>query len=186
MRPYALLECSELETISRELHRYLLESTDLLSTGAVGWHFLDYKQLLRSVPELIKFFASHRLVPDSASAVILYETGQLPLHVDELPVTAKINFPVSNTTGWTTKWYSIDDKDLKNCARTINKFGSEMEDLGSLPRSVFTFLDETPDHLNSVVVFNSRIPHEVIKIDGDSPRIIVSFTFVNEPLDLLL
>jgi hypothetical protein len=35
------------------------------------------------------------------------------------------------------------------------------------------------------VVFNSQILHSVDKISGESPRIVASFTFYNEPGDLL-
>lgn len=185
MKPYFILECDNLNVISDDIYDFIKNSTDLLETQKSGWHFLDHKQLLRSTPELVKFFAKYKMVPNSASVVILYETGQLPLHVDELPVVAKVNIPVRNTTGWTTKWFAISEADLNNCPKTVNQFGHEIESLSSLPQTAFTFLDELRDHVNSPVVFNSRIPHEVIRINGDAPRIIASFTFFNEPGELL-
>lgn len=184
MKTYQPLECGNVEEISAGIYKFLAETTDLLTTNAIGWHFLNHKELLAAVPELVKFFFNHKLIPKSASVVILEETGQLPLHVDELPVVAKVNFPVINTAGWTTRWYSVSDDDLNKCPKVTNQFGSQIEDLSLLPPSAFTFHSESKD-LDSPIVFNSRIPHEVVKIDGNSPRIIASFTFANEPLELL-
>lgn len=184
MKTYQPLECENVEEISAGIYKFLTESTDLLTTGAIGWQFLNHKELLAAVPELVKFFFKYKLIPNSASVVILEETGQLPLHVDELPVIAKVNFPVTNTIGWTTRWYSVSDDDLNNCPKVANQFGSQVEDLSQIPPTAFTFHSESKD-LDAPIVFNSRIPHEVIKLDGKSPRIIASFTFVNEPLELL-
>jgi hypothetical protein len=104
--------------------------------------------------------------------------------VDELPVVAKINFPVRNTTGWANRWYSVGEDDLGRCNKQKNQFGKDVEVLSSIPASSFSLIAEIKD-LNKPIVFNSRIPHEVVRIDGESPRIIASFTFVNEPLRLL-
>jgi len=129
MKTYQPLECESVEKISAGIYKFLAEATDLLTTGAIGWHFLNHKELFAAVPELVKFFFKHKLIPNSASVVILEETGQLPL-------------------------------------------------------AVFTFHSESKD-LDTPIVFNSRMPHEVVKIDGTSPRIIASFTFTNEPTELL-
>ena len=91
MIPFKELECDDIEVISSKIYKFLESSTDLISSGTLGWQFLDHKKLFKEVPELIKFFAKYKLIPNSASVVILTETGQLPLHVDELPVVAKIN-----------------------------------------------------------------------------------------------
>lgn len=184
MKAFNIIECDDLSAIQEAVYRYIEESTTLLKTNEVGWHFLDHKQLLKAVPSLAKFFFKHKLVPRDAAAVILTETGQLPLHVDELPVVAKINFPISNTKGWVNRWYDVDPVVLINCPKYTNQFGSEVEMLSALPKESFRLVAEIMD-LDVPIVFNSRIPHEVVKLDGDSPRIIVSFTFVNEPLEFL-
>lgn len=184
MKAFKIIECADLDTIKIAVYRFINDSTDLLKTNKVGWHFLDHKQLLKAVPELAKFFFKQKLIPQNAAVVILTETGQLPLHVDELPVIAKINFPVSNTKGWVNRWYEVDDEVLRTCPKYKNQFGNEVEMLSALPKESFRLVAEIMD-LDVPIVFNSRIPHEVVKIDGDAPRIIVSFTFVKEPLELL-
>jgi hypothetical protein len=184
VKPYKELECETLQDISDGIYKFVTEKTDLLQTNAYGWNFLDHKDLFKSVPQLIDFFRSLKLLPNSASVVILTETQQLALHVDELPVVAKINFPVRNTTGWVNRWYSVSEEDFEKCTKQKNQFGKEIEVLSSIPASSFSLLAEIKD-LNKPIVFNSRIPHEVARVNGDSPRIIASFTFVNEPLGLL-
>jgi hypothetical protein len=87
---------------------------------------------------------------------IVEEDIHLPKHIDELPVIAKINFPVINTQGWANRWYEN------------NQLVAEVLDM-KLP-----------------MVFNSQVEHSVEKTTATIiPRIVASFTFHNEPLDLL-
>ena len=73
-----------------------------------------------------------------------------------MPVVAKINFPVINAQGWANRWYEND------------QLVSELLNM------------EYP------IVFNSQIEHSVEKTTvTEIPRIVASFTFHNEPLNLL-
>ena len=93
--------------------------------------------------------------------------------------------PVSNTDGWTNQWYSISDNDLKNCPMMTNQFGKKVPALQKLPPEAFTLVAEI-HNLDKIIVFNSSIPHVVNKTTAAMlPRIIASFTFHNEPLELL-
>jgi len=179
--PYKKLECDDTHHISVKIHDFLVTKTDLLTNGCVGWQFIDTKELLADIPELLSFFASHKMVVMSASVVILYETGQLPLHIDELPIVAKLNFPVCNTIGWTTRWFTIDKDEFDNASMITNQFGASVENLRTIPNDKITLLAELAD-MKTPIIFNSRIPHDVIKTSSSattSPRIIASFTFFN-------
>jgi len=45
---------------------------------------------------------------------------------------------------------------------------------------------DTIVNLDKIIVFNSRIPHSVIKINPSKlPRIVTSLTFKKQPLELL-
>ena len=179
------MKCDNLEVISANIYKFLQTETELTTNGALGWQFIDCKKLLKMNTELLKFFIGHKLVPKDAAVVILTETGQLPLHMDELPVTAKINMPVINTSGWVNQWYSISEDDLIDCPTVINRFGNSVEDLTNLPAEAFTLIAEI-HNLDKVIAFNSRIPHVVNKTTATiTPRIIATFTFHNEPLELL-
>ena len=184
-KPYVELTCDTLEVISANIYKFLQTETELLSNGSVGWHFLDCKKLLQQTPELLKFFRQHKLIPKDAAVTILTETGQLAMHIDELPVVAKINLPVINTDGWVNQWYSISYDTLRNCPTTTNRFGKIVPDLKKIPAEEFTLVAEIHD-LNKIIIFNSSIPHLVEKTTAEiTPRIIASFTFYNEPLNLL-
>jgi hypothetical protein len=184
-KPYTELECDALPLISNNIYKFLQTETELLTNGAIGWQFIDCKKLLKQTPELLKFFTKYKLVPKDAAITILTESGQLPLHIDELPVIAKINIPVSNTNGWTNQWYSISDNDLKSCPMIINQFGKSVPVLKQLPSEAFTLVAEL-HNLDKIIVFNSSIPHVVNKTGVTIlPRIVASFTFHNEPLELL-
>jgi hypothetical protein len=156
MRYYVELPCDNMKTISAGIYNFLQTKTDLLNTEQFGWHFIDCKQLLDHVPELLDFFKHHKLVPRHAAVTIVTENEHLPRHIDELPVVAKINMPVLNTQGWANRWY--EDSQL-----------------------VAELLD-----MESPIVFNSQVEHSVEKTTATKiPRIVASFTFHNEPLDLL-
>lgn len=121
-----------------------------------GWQFIDCKSVLKHVPELMVFFKKHNLLPRNAAITIVATNQHLPRHIDEPPVIAKLNLPVINTKGWVNRWY-VDDKIIAEYA--------------DMPYPI---------------IFNSQIEHSVEIIDlKHVPRIIASFTFHNEPLDLL-
>lgn len=183
LKPFVVLQCDDLDIIQSKLLDFITTRTEIFSKNLKNWQFLDAKPLLQYVPELQKFFMNNRLVVRDAAVTVLYE--DLPLHVDQLPVIAKINFPVSKTQGWANRWYSIDDDALANCVTVTNEFGEEIPALGTIPKSKLTLLDEILD-LDSPIVFHSLIPHEVVNISAtEFPRIVASFTFHNQPVDLL-
>jgi hypothetical protein len=156
MKCFAELPCDNVQEISKEIYNFLDLHTTLLKNPIIGWNFIDCTELLQNSPGLIKFFKDLKLRPRHAAVTILTETGQLPMHVDEPPVIAKINFPVINTKGWTNRWYKDDN-----------------------------IIDEKVD-LDKPIVFNSQIAHSVDQTTASEvPRIIASFTFYNEPLSWL-
>jgi len=157
MKCYSEFLCADVKIISKKIYNFLETQTDLITSCDPGWHFIDCKSVLAHIPELADFFKLHKLLPRHAAITIVNDNNSLPLHIDEPPVVAKINFPVINTCGWANCWY-IDNK---------------------LVAEVVDFLQP--------IVLNSQIMHSVEQKspDAKAPRIIASFTFYNEPLHLL-
>jgi hypothetical protein len=156
LKYYIELSCDNVNDISAEIYKFLQEETDLINSDKFGWNFIDCKLLLSHSPKLLNFFKDYKLIPRHAAITIVSESHHLPIHIDELPVIAKINFPIINTQGWANRWYEND------------QLVAELLDM-KLP-----------------IVFNSQVAHSVEKITATIvPRIIASFTFHNEPLDLL-
>lgn len=183
MKNYQQLDCSNIVEISNKIYNFVQTETSLLQDRAEGWQFVDCKQLVTQVPELAEFFRQHKLIPREAAVVILYR--RLDLHIDPAPVTAKINFPVANTQGWANNWYTLADGVLETLPTKVTQFGAVCEDVSQLPASEL----QNPEQLYNLdmpVVFNSRVPHSVVPVDPIAlPRIIASFTFYKEPLELL-
>ena len=182
-KPYTELECDDLDIIQSKIYNFLLQDTELLVNGSKNWQFLDTKKLMTSNPELIKFFLKHKLYVRQASVTILYE--DLPLHLDTLPMIAKINIPIKNTQGWVNRWYEYSDEDIKNLPRIMNPFGDEQEDVSGLDISKLTLVGEI-FNMDKIIAFHSRLPHNVINLTATIlPRLVASFTFVNQPVGLL-
>lgn len=184
MKPYVIIDVPNetVKTIADEIHKYVHDTNYI--TGKLGWQFLDTAKLLSKCPTLVKFFQEHKLlIRDSAITVSIDDT-QLPMHIDEASVIAKINFPVAHTHGWVNRWYHIPDEELKLCPRIRNQFDKEIIDLSKIKTAkVIAELE----NMDRPIVFNSSIPHSVNKIVDEiiGYRIVASFTFHNEPLSYL-
>lgn len=183
LKPYVELECEDLDIIQSKIYDFLLNDTKLISSGAKNWQFLDTKKLITGIPELVKFFQKNRLRVQNASVTILYE--DLPLHIDTLPMIAKINIPIRNTQGWVNRWYELSDEEIAKLPRIKNQFGDEQESVSGLVIDNLKLAAELSD-MNKAIAFHSRLPHNVINLTStELPRIVASFTFVNQPIHLL-
>ena len=179
LKAYRELACDELDIISNKVLKFISSE---LSSGKRGWIFIDTKGLLLAVPELMKFFKSLKLYPMEASITILH--NDLSIHVDTLPVVAKINIPIQNTKGWVNRWYSIDKDILDNCPDVVDHLGFTKKDVSGAVDHM-QLISELPEQ-SMPIVFNSSYPHSVVKLNPDQlPRVILSVTLRNEPIDLL-
>jgi hypothetical protein len=177
LKSFVELSCDDIDIISKKILEFI---SDKLVSKEEGWIFLDTKEVIAKVPELLAFFKTYNLIPMSSAVVILY--NDLPLHVDPLPIVAKFNFPIANTTGWVNRWHKITEEELSKLPVKVDKFGQTKEDISNMDLELIAELYD----LHKPVVFNSRLAHSVIKIDPlVTPRIIASFTFKNDPIYLL-
>ena len=178
LKPYHKLACADMSVISQKIHALV---ADRVASGERGWIFLDLKQVLTAVPELVIFFKQHNLKPKEAAVTILYE--DFDAHIDTLPVVAKVNMPVANTQGWVNRWYAITDEELAACPAIVDPLGFAKEDVSAVPLD--RLAGEIAD-LDCPIVFNSRIIHSVDMVNPQAlPRVIASFTFFNDPVHLL-
>jgi hypothetical protein len=176
MKPYNFIETNLLPDIQVELFNLINNSVNVDTIE--GWYFLD-KKTLKDTPSVLQFCRDLKLIIQDFSIIVL--KNDLPKHVDALPQVAKINIPIANTQGWTNVWYSITDEQLAECP-SIEAFGDVHEDVSKLNMPVL----DTIVNLDKIIVFNSRIPHSVIKINPSKlPRIVTSLTFKKQPLELL-
>lgn len=186
MKPYSIIDMPAMRVldIAEEIYNYIDYHTDLLQTNALGWNFLNTIELLSESPELVNFFNQQKLLVRDSAVTITIDNTQLPMHIDESPVIAKINFPVSNTAGWVNRWYHISEEQLAKCPITTNRFGKEVVDLSGITDA--EVIAEVIG-MQQPMVFNSSIPHSVVKLKNEitTPRIVASFTFHNEPLKWL-
>ena len=178
MKPYAELDCEYISDIQQELLEII--NTSIPTNDSEGWVFLDRNKLIGRASHVLRFFIERKLLIQDFSVTVLTKT--MSMHIDTLPMVAKINIPVANTQGWTNQWYDITQQQLDSCEKKIDPLGFEVEDISGLELPALAQIEDQ----DKIIVFNSRIPHSVIKNKPKKlPRLVASFTFRNQPVELL-
>jgi hypothetical protein len=181
LKAYALVDCPVQSIIQQKTVEFLKTNTVLFERKDLElWNKIDTVALIRSVPELPEFYRSIGLKLREIAVTVWNSHSDVPLHIDELPVTSKINFPILNTEDTYNEWYTVPDNLLATVNPVINQFGSAFYDLKDLDLGKCTKIAEVV--VTQPVVFNSQIPHRIrITEQAKFPRIVMSCTFFNEP-----
>jgi hypothetical protein len=186
LKPFHILDCDpELQSIIAERAvAFLRTQTDLFEDldSRSLWNKLDTVALVRAVPELAKYFQTFGLKLKEVAVTVCNNNNNATLHIDELPVVAKINFPILNTKGSRNLWYSVP-KELM-VEPIINEFGSAFYNLSTVDLDQCEKIGDI--EMLKPVVFNSQIPH-MIEMSNcqEFPRLVLTCMFFNEPVDFL-
>lgn len=188
LKPFHVLPCEpELQkTISDGVMNFLQTQTDLFEDldSRSLWNKLDTRALIIAVPELVGYFRTFGLNIKEIAVTVCNSNKNAGLHIDELPVVAKINFPILNTQGSRNLWYSVSDELLSTVDPIINEFGSYFYNLGSIDLSQCEKIAEV--EISTPVVFNSQLPHMIDMSNCQAfPRLVLTCMFFNEPVDFL-
>jgi hypothetical protein len=160
MKSYHVLECTNQKQIAQELYSFLSKKDGPLNRDNLKfWNFLNKKDLFNCLKEckaLSQWVETLRLKVREVSFTIYNNEIKTHPHVDDLPVVAKINFPILNTKDTYNLWF--------------NKQGEEIDRVECV----------------APIVFRSDILHTVeIGKQASFPRIQMSFCFYKEPIDYL-
>jgi len=186
LKPFHVLDCDpELQqTISAGVLDFLRTKTDLFDDldHRSLWNKLDTVALVRAVPELSEYFRTFGLRIKELAVTVCNSNEDAGLHIDELPVVAKINFPILNTQGSRNLWYHVP-KELM-IEPIINEFGSAFYSLGSIDLAQCRQIGSV--EMLKPVVFNSQLPHMIdTSRCTEFPRLVLTCMFFNEPVDFL-
>jgi len=187
LKPYAWVDCpsSVQFTISSKVLDYLKHNTDLLNDkNHQLWNKINTLSLLKAVPEINKFYRSIGLKIMEISITVCNSYDDVALHIDEGPVTAKINFPILNTKNTINEWYTVPQGIMNTVKPKINVFGAKYYNLESVDLEKCVLLDAI--ELSQPVIFNSQIPHKIrIAEQAQLPRIVMPCMFFDEPISFL-
>jgi hypothetical protein len=188
LKPVHVLDCDPKlqQTISDGVIAFLRTQTDLFDDldSRSLWNKLDTRALVREVPELVQYFQTFGLKLKEVAVTVCNSKKNATLHIDELPVTAKINFPILNTNGSRNLWYSVPKELMLQVDPMINEFGATYYDLASINLNNCKKIAEV--EINKPVVFNSQIPHMIDMSNCQAfPRLVLTCMFFNEPVDFL-
>ena len=187
LKPYHQLDCPDdlQKTIAEKAIEYLKTKHGILNTQKPSlWNKLDTVDFVRAVPELLQYFKTVNLQLRELAFTICVNTENVGLHIDELPVTAKVNFPILNTQHSENLWYSVPAELMAQVKPIINKFGAAYYNLNDIDLDQCQLLASV--EVLKPVVFNSQIPHMIDLSKCQSfPRIVLTCMFFKEPIDFL-
>jgi hypothetical protein len=183
--PYRVIDCPVQSIISTKVIEFLKNHSNFFEDRSFHlWNKMNTLDLIKAVPEIPKFFQTLNLQVAELSITVVNQHKDVTLHIDELPVTAKINFPILNTKNTINEWYHVPEHLLKTVTPVVNQFGALFYDLASINLDECEKIAEY--ELHQPVVFNSQIPHRIkITPEANLPRLVMPCTFFNQPIDLL-
>jgi hypothetical protein len=186
LKPYAPVDCPAQSTIQIKTVEFLKTKTDLFDhlDDLSLWNKLNTAEYVRAVPELVEWTRSLGLRIREVSITVCNNNKNVGLHVDELPVTAKINFPILNTANTYNEWYSVPREIFDTVDPIVNKFGNTYYDLESIDLDKCEMVGKF--ELLQPVVFNSQVPHSIRMQSAEHfPRLVLACTFFEEPINFL-
>lgn len=183
LKSFVELDCDDIDVIKNKTLTFIKKTVGV-EKPHIPWIFLNLKELLNAVPEYVFYFKTHKLIPRHSACTILYE--DLSLHIDTPPIIAKMNFPIYNTQGWTNKWYTSEIKMIDTLQYAKDPLGFDNLNTNNLNKNDLILLTEL-QNFSKPIILNSQQLHSVEKTyQSQMPRIITSFTFYNDPWELLL
>jgi hypothetical protein len=187
LRAYQPVDCPVQSTIQQKTLDFvkgqtkLFDNIDKLSL----WNKMDTVAYVRAVPELVEWTNSLNLKLREVNITVCNSNKDVGLHIDELPVTAKINFPILNTEDTYNCWYRVPEELLATVQPITNIFGNSYYNLETIDLGQCELVGEY--ELLKPVVFNSQIPHMIrMQSAKKFPRLVLSCTFFKEPIQSLL
>lgn len=189
------LDCPELPQIQQEVLVWIDNNTEFLTNTSdrMFWKQIDYKDMGRAVPSLLKFMRRIKVPIREITVGLLTQamrdTGFV-LHHGSPPLNFKINFPILNTQDVWTEWFRIPSADLQQLPLLQNPFTDEQQyNLSSLHDTV---MERYPCVMRYnmhkyPIIFNSLIPHRVMPgPNAKFPRIMLATMPITDPIDLML
>jgi hypothetical protein len=184
MKPFHSLECDTLSLIQTQVMRLIKNNRADLLTSERLWNKINTVDLLRSSPALIEYCNTLGLKIREVALTVVHKCVDTSLHIDELPVTAKMNIPIQNTRYSFNRWYNLPKQMLNSANVSTNEFGKKYYSFTNVDYSKIQMIAEL--ELLCPVIFNSQIAHNIIiGKDCQLPRVVMACTFFNEPIGYL-
>jgi len=184
MKPYHQLECNNLAEIQQQVLIWIESKNSQVLSSNKLWNKIDTTDLIKSTPALIKYCQSLDLKIREVALTIINKREDADLHIDELPITAKINIPILNTENTFNRWYDVPKDLIDSTQPILNHFGKKFYNFKNVDYTKLKLLGEI--ELLNPVVFNSQIAHNIILSEQCRfPRIVLSCAFFKEPLHYL-
>lgn len=184
MKPYHALQCDNLLKIQQQVLDWIRSKNPAVLHSNQLWNKINTSDLVRCCPSLAEYCTSLNLKIREVALTIINKKHDADLHIDELPITAKINIPILNTRHSFNRWYEIPETLLASTSPIINDFGKKYYVFKNVDYNNLKLLGQV--ELLTPVVFNSQIAHNIVLENNCVfPRIVLACTFFKEPVHFL-
>ena len=184
MKTHHKLQCDNLARIQEQVLAWLEHQGTPLPESRSLWNKIHTMDLLAHSPALVEYCRILGLKVREVAMTVINKHDDVGLHIDELPVTAKINIPIANTKNSFNRWYKVPESLMNETAPTINEFGKKYYTFENVDYSELELIDEL--ELTGPAVFNSQIAHNIVVSKNCAlPRLVLACTFFKEPLHYL-
>lgn len=191
------LDCPVLDKIQEEILTWVDTNTNFLKEkeDKTFWHLIDYKNLTRTCPSLLKYMSDIKIPLREITIGLLTESMQdqgFKLHMDNPPLNIKINFPIFNTEDVYTEWFEIPIEDMDKLGihknehiKNFDAFNYNLAGLHDKVQDLYPCVTRYNMH-HKPIVFNSWMPHRVMPgPNAKYPRIMLACMPIKEPTHLL-
>ena len=172
---YKEIDVPNLDCLVEKTRNFIETKTTLISKRVFSaWHFLDFPEYIRAVPELLTAFIEYGITPVRVAAFVTYNNGKP--HIDDCMEEARINLPILNCSGSLTSFY--EDTTFEYVVDPFTKIAHNRI-TGPLNK-IDSF------EINKATVMRVRKPHGVTMSPGNPvPRITLTIKFDKDPVFLL-
>lgn len=174
---YKEIDIPNLDCLVEKTRNFIETKTTLMSKRVFSaWHFLDFPEYIRAVPELLTAFSEYGITPVRVAAFVTYSNNNGKPHIDYCMEEARINLPILNCSGSLTSFYEDTTFELVSDPFTNIAYNVITGPLNKIDSY----------EINKATVMRVRKPHSVTMApDNPVPRITLTIKFDKDPVFLL-
>jgi hypothetical protein len=179
MRYYKKIDIDYYDEIINDTLIYLKEQKPDIYNRIIPatYYVLDLEEFKRYCPKLDLAFAKYNLTCNYAVAFVMRDTSDVKVHIDTYWDSARINLPILNTQNTFTRFFE---------GGKFSEVTNPLTNITALRLSSVTGLKIVDKvEIDKATVMRVNVPHDILKLNKEIPRITLTLGFDKDPVFLL-